>query len=822
MIDERDEEARRKSEEAINNKKNRGSKYCTSSSEVSVKTVIYRGGSKNIVSAGGEKKQQGNEEGKIGVLIPSSPSSNGSYNLPLHRKISSNSSKGDSPTFHHRQTFKFMNELRSSHEKSSSTLQPVIKSSPCGRKCLQNQQQKVMCDIPSYHPLTNHPNPHQYHHYVYHQHNGKNLEELHNFSSTSSRKHLYLDCIKRNDLKLNTDSYLVRRRRRKVERKDDRGGNGDGEEEVEEVAFQDFDRIYRSIDRNLSCSVRRRRNRRRSRSWRERAKSNELWVDGPLCRDNSYSNEPSTSVAGKKKKEQPHNLSSQDRRKILDVEYLEKHERIQDWIQQHTKQIWSDILTTPSATSPSSSSLTHRTRLLQSNHDFSPQNQSPEAKQVSLDGINDVTLFSPTYFEKGKGEIIDEIDGKRIFGPSSNISFHTIDTKPLKDDQPNHDHKSQIHETFHSLSNDNCFYGSDIRRSIDPGHETDPGHLMSESEAEEDRDRDAISECYCWDRGSPSLFGDEEIRSELSTEPLGMLKLEQFLKKLIEVTAPITEDLKEKDSKNREVKCNGEVEEKSDVSSSNNFSSEVSDTGRVESSRNKSNRNCDQLLPVTTLSVLNNAEALEELQKAVQVGFNGPQLPTSPRVNRLIATGGNNGPLFPASSLSPVHSSKKQSAATLSRCSSSEGRQNRQKGMQQKRNTTSTTTSGHGTTSEGESNSSGAKETSSKGSSVQTPSPVTKSKPASSGYDSTINDDESDHRTMHQVRKNHTNQTVSIVPNNNESMVKLRDKDSKSIMKRQRKKRDAAITIGTVGSNDPKRESVSSETSSIVCCKFFC
>lgn len=669
------------------------------------------------------------------------------------------------------------------------------------------QQQKVMCTShsnhsspcshsPSSHPLTTHPN--LLHQHLYHQNNGRNLEELHNFSSTS-RKHLYLDCIKRNDPKLNGDSYLVRRRKNVVGAEKGRRQASceeeeEGEEEVvAEVAFQDV--IYRTIDKKgYSSSARnRRRNRRRSRTWRERAKSNELWVDGPLCRDSRNS----TS-----KLEKPHNLSTtqEGRRKVLDVDYLEKQERIQDWIQQHTKQIWSNILTTAPTCSSSASTLTptHRTRLLQNKPDFQPRNQSPETKQALLNGIDDVTQFG-TCCER---EIIAEIDGKRILAPSSDASCQT-DTKPLKDDHPlKEDHKSSLsHGTVHPLSIDNSFYAADTRRPIDPGHETDPGHLMSESEAEE-VERDAISECFCWDRGPSSL--DEEIRSELSTEPPGMLKLEQFLKKLIEVTAPVTQELKGSKGEGDETETCG-----------NNVSaSELNSDSGLD--RNNS-RNCGQLLPVT-LSLLNN-EVLE-LQK-VQVGF-GPQLPTSPRVNRLISTGGNgsNGPvLFP--SLSPAHSSKK-SAATLSRGGSSSSRQNRQKGMQQKRNTTSTTTSGHGTTSEGESNSSGAKEvaSSSKASSVHTttPSPVTKqSKPASSGYDSTINDDESDHRTLHQVRNNHTNQTVLKV-SSNESLVRLREKkESKSIIKKQqqqRKKRDA--------SNDPKRESVSSENGTIVCCKFFC
>lgn len=148
-------------------------------------------------------------------------------------------------------------------------------------------------------------------------------------------------------------------------------------------------------------------------------------------------------------------------------------------------------------------------------------------------------------------------------------------------------------------------------------------------------------------------------------------------------------------------------------------------------------------------------------------------LPTSPRVNRLLSGQQNQSP-----SKSSLISRKQYKVE-----------------QQFKRNTTSTTTSGHGTTSEGETSSIVKKISSSSSPGNRSYREAIQRQPASSGYESTIVDDESDRELVNQRYK----QTV-LVHDKQITQVKVRKKKNKK------------------NNDKEKRESI--EGCSSFCCKF--
>ena len=256
--------------------------------------------------------------------------------------------------------------------------------------------------------------------------------------------------------------------------------------------------------------------------------------------------------------------------------------------------------------------------------------------------------------------------------------------------------------------------------------------------------REAMSDCcdneYFNNSGAEDM---DDCHSEPLTEPPKQLKLEQFLQQLTTFTMPRIHH----QHNSRESYPKNPIEYRSlrhpDGASDHNISisqwdlpkpvfnefstfSYSSLKEKVKSPTGVTSR------PVSATSPPQMCSPNEPL--FVTSSPNHAVLPTSPRVNRLLST-------TTVTSVHSVHSSPAKSSVS---------RKQQKIEQQLKRNTTSTTTSGHGTTSEGECSSVAKKSTSVSSPSCTSHHPVVQRQPASSGYESTIHDDDSDRELVAQ------------------------------------------------------------------------
>jgi len=428
--------------------------------------------------------------------------------------------------------------------------------------------------------------------------------------------------------------------------------------------------------------------------------SQELWVDGPNAQLDNNNSEVDNTICY----------------------HEEKQHRIQQWIQQHTKHIWSDF---PSAaqTSPTQT---------QDSAYSSGVKQVPRQKASSPEmlDVSCQTDLTPS--------------GSTVTPSESEWSFED----PLK-----------------VLSDDEIF---GIERIAGAG-------------------REAMSDCCDNEYLLNSGFDDmDDCHSEPITEPPKQLKLEQFLQQLTTITMPRIHHHQHRDHRK-------DLEYRSlrhpDGASDHNLSisqwelpkpdfTEFS-TFSYSSAKEVVKSPTPAPRPLSATSPPPTSSPNEPL--FITSSPNHAVLPTSPRVNRLLGS---------TTVTTSAHSSPSKSSIS---------RKQQKIEQQLKRNTTSTTTSGHGTTSEGEC-SSVAKKTSS----VSSPSfmsshhQVVQRQPASSGYESTIHDDDSDRELV--TRRPEIGAT--IIESVGGTPVKMRSKKSE------------------ITKDDKNRLSTSSDRCSFLCCKF--
>ncbi|CAG2173115.1 unnamed protein product, partial [Oppiella nova] len=450
------------------------------------------------------------------------------------------------------------------------------------------------------------------------------------------------------------------------------------------------------------------------RSGKDSKKSDELWVDGPKRRHRK----------GLKKDQKGMKFTqelwvdgpnAQLAANGLDTEttglcyHEEKNQRIQQWIQQHTKHIWSDIPPGAAQTSPT---------------------QTPDSAYCST---------------------VKQIRQKVLSPEMQDVSCQT----------------------------DMATSASTVTPSESEFNFEDPFRILSDSEILGiDRiagaGREAMSECcdndFCNNSGSVEDMDD--CHSEPLTEPPKQLKLEQFLQQLTTITMPRIHG-QHRDSCHRRADIEYRSLRHPDGQSDQNISISHWDLPKPEftdytmfSFSPKEVLKSPTTVPSRPLSV---TSPLPPPPPPLMASPNEPLfltsspnhavLPTSPRVNRLLGT-----TVTVSAHSSPAKSSVKSSVS----------RKQQKMEQQLKRNTTSTTTSGHGTTSEGECSSVAKKSSPS----VSSPSfmshhPIVQRQPASSGYESTIHDDDSDRELV-------ANRRLDIGSTINESVggtpVKMRNK----------------------------------------------
>lgn len=424
--------------------------------------------------------------------------------------------------------------------------------------------------------------------------------------------------------------------------------------------------------------------------------SEELWVDGP---------------------------NAQFEPNVLDGEHHmcyheEKQQRVQQWIQQHTKHIWSDIPSEAQALQTPDSP--HSSTLKQSRQKIALAEMSDASCQTDM--TPSTLTVTPSEGEMSFSDALKLLNNEEIFG---------------------------------------------IERIAGAG-------------------REAMSDCC--DNEFCNISNAEDVddcHSEPVTEPPKQLKLEQFLQQLMSLTSARSRQQKECPKRELEYRSlrhpDGASDQNLNVHRWDAANAEITDFSTLPYSSANDSVNSPTSghtsRSVTATSPPQISSPNEPL--FVTASPNHAVLPTSPRVNRLLGT-----------TVTSSHSSPAKSSVS---------RKQQKIDQHLKRNTTSTTTSGHGTTSEGEC-SSVAKKTSS----VSSPScashhPVVQRQPASSGYESTIHDDDSDRELVGARR-------LDIGPTINESVggtpVKLRNKKSE------------------VTKEDANRLSTSSDQCSFLCCKF--
>lgn len=264
--------------------------------------------------------------------------------------------------------------------------------------------------------------------------------------------------------------------------------------------------------------------------------------------------------------------------------------------------------------------------------------------------------------------------------------------------------------------------------------------------------RDAYSDCY--DHDYTACFDDnDDVQSEPITEPPKQLKLEQFLQQLTTITTP-----------HKHFHQDFNLLRRPEGNSDTSLSILQWECAKAD------------IFEDPTIKVQMKLPPSSDLEETLLVttALNHAVLPTSPRVNRLL------------SGTTSLHNSPTKSIS----------RKQHKLEHDNKRNTISTTTSGHGTTSEGDSTSSVAKK-----SVCMQNNHLVQSQPASSGYESTIQDDDSD-RGIPITKSGHTRSVPA-----NTTPVKMRTKKSKNKSVASKEK-------------DKGAEKRDSGNYSFLCCKF--
>ncbi|RWS17991.1 hypothetical protein B4U79_06505 [Dinothrombium tinctorium] len=451
-------------------------------------------------------------------------------------------------------------------------------------------------------------------------------------------------------------------------------------------------------------------------------KSDELWIDGPKKPKRKLPTDWSKELWVDGPNADHHRLC------IRDVEYFDKQQRIQDWIQQHTKHIWSDF---PDEQKQSS------TNDQMQQHNGKRCNKSPPSTNHCCHHQNQQIKVSA--HSKGP-ETTDAC-----------CQTETSEGIPGQVTTPSESDWSCDEDNIRSWSEDD-FILSDQRHY--------------------DLERGALSDCC--DNDVCCCSHDDDVHSEPITEPPKQLKLEQFLKQLITITAPNAKHQGDSHIRHHEkftARNYSKLRHPDGASSDNLADWDLQKPDFVRNTINKDDAD-------KATAVVNNSAPVDMVLNEEPPKNHTPVLPTSPRVNRIL------------SGSSAAHN-----------ISGSPSKSSRKQQQQHKRNTTSTTTSGHGTTSEGECSSVAKKSSGSSSAEIQSHQLVVQSQPASSGYDSTIHDDESDRDIPAPPTQQ---QQLISQPKKVNTKVKLRTKSS-------RRKR---------GENDHKRNSVSSEKCSFLCCKF--
>ncbi|CAG2102417.1 unnamed protein product [Medioppia subpectinata] len=456
------------------------------------------------------------------------------------------------------------------------------------------------------------------------------------------------------------------------------------------------------------------------RSLKESKKSDELWVDGPKRSRRKKDQKPMKFTqelwVDGPKAQLDSGANGMEAENSLLCYHEEKQQRIQQWIQQHTKHIWTDIPVS-AQTSPT---------------------QTPDSAYCST---------------------VKQIRQKILLTETTDVSCQTELTTSASTVTPS-ECEFNFEDPLRILSDDEIL---GIERIAGAG-------------------REAMSECC--DNNSGSAEDMDDCHSEPITEPPKQLKLEQFLQQLTTITMPRIHT--HRDSCHRK-----DLEYRTlrhpDGASNKNLSISHWDLPRPEftdytmfSYLPKEAVNS----PTTVTSRPLSATSPPPISTPNEPLFltsspNHAVLPTSPRVNRLLGT-----------TVQSVHSSPAKSSVS---------RKQQKIEQQLKRNTTSTTTSGHGTTSEGECSSVAKKTSSVSSPSFMSHHPIVQRQPASSGYESTIHDDDSD-RELVAARRLDIGSTI------NESIggtpVKMRNKKC------------------DINSNDDKKNRLSTTSSDH--CSFLC
>ena len=457
------------------------------------------------------------------------------------------------------------------------------------------------------------------------------------------------------------------------------------------------------------------------RSIKEVKRSDELWVDGPK--------------RSRRKKDQKQMKWSQELwvdgpnaqldSNGLEAEHTmcyheEKQHRIQLWIQQHTKHIWSDI--------PSGAQ--------------TPPLQTPDSAYCST---------------------VKQIRQKIVVLPEMSDASCQTELTPSSTVTPT-DCELSFGEALRILSNEEIF---GIERIAGAG-------------------REAMSDCCDNEFCNNSVEDMEDCQSEPITEPPKQLKLEQFLQQLTSLTMP-------RNYSNRESSHKRELEYRTlrhpDGASNQNLNisqwdllpkPEFNDFSTFSYSTAKEVVKSPTIVTPRAIAATSPPQISSPNEPLfVTSSPNHAVLPTSPRVNRLLGT-----------TITSSHSSPAKSSVS---------RKQQKIEQQLKRNTTSTTTSGHGTTSEGECSSVAKKTSSVSSPSCMSHHPVVQRQPASSGYESTIHDDDSDREVIGARRLeigSTINESVGGTP------VKIRNKKPE------------------ITKDDKNRLSSTSEHCSFLCCKF--
>jgi hypothetical protein len=429
--------------------------------------------------------------------------------------------------------------------------------------------------------------------------------------------------------------------------------------------------------------------------------SQELWVDGPnALLDNNNSAEVDNTICY----------------------HEEKQHRIQQWIQQHTKHIWSDFPSSPQISPTQTQDSAYSSGVKQ----MRPKTSSPEMLDASCQ-----TDLTP--------------NGSTATPTESEWSFE---------------------DSLKVLNEDEIF---SIERIAGAG-------------------REAMSDCCDNEYLLNSAFDDmDDCHSEPITEPPKQLKLEQFLQQLTTITMPRIHHHSHRDSCHRKEQEYRALRHPDGASDHNlNMSqwelpkpdfSEFSTFSYSSPAKEVVKSPTQTTRPLSITSPPPISSPNEPL--FVTSSPNHAVLPTSPRVNRLLGS----------TTVTSTHSSPSKSSIS---------RKQQKIEQQLKRNTTSTTTSGHGTTSEGECSSVAKKTSSLSSPSFMSHHQVVQRQPASSGYESTIHDDDSDRELV--TRRPEIGAT--IIESVGGTPIKMRKKKTEIIK------------------DDKNRLSTSSDRCSFLCCKF--